>query len=224
MNERREIILRSNCFKLLAGCLYEPDRDLLVEERVCENLWALMQECAPEAAMAASSMAVALQEQSQEQLSIDYAALFVGPFTLIAAPYGSVYMDQGRRVMGDSTLDVLRFYQEAGLSVDVDEPADHVVIELEFLYYLTDREASALTDGREEEAAGFRAMQARFFFTWLRPWIFDFCRSIRTGSTNPFYLSLADCLALFMAACERSYATGAIPGPADSRRTGCCPS
>ena len=28
---------------------------------------------------------------SQEQLSIDHAALFVGPFELIAAPYGSVY-------------------------------------------------------------------------------------------------------------------------------------
>ncbi|OGR17552.1 MAG: hypothetical protein A2X81_17425 [Desulfobacterales bacterium GWB2_56_26] len=224
MKERREIILRSNCFKLLAGCLYEPDRDLLIEAKVCENLGVLLEECAPEAAMAASAMAAALQRQGQEQLSIDYAALFVGPFALIAAPYGSVYMDQGRRVMGDSTLGVLRFYQEAGLSVDVEEPADHVVVELEFLYYLTDREASALTDGREEEATGFRTMQARFFFTWLRPWIFDFCRSIREGSTNPFYLSLADCLALFMTACERSYATGATPGPAEGRGPGCCPS
>ena len=224
MNERREIILRSNCFKLLAGCFYEPDRDLLVEERVCENLGALLQEYAPEAAMAASAMSVALREQGQEQLSVDYAALFVGPFALIAAPYGSVYLDQGRRVMGDSTLLVRRFYQEAGLSVDVDEPPDHVVIELEFLYYLTDCEASALAEGRAEEAAGFRATQSRFFFTCLRPWIFDFCQSIRTGSTNPFYLSLADCLALFMAACERSYATGATSGSADCPRTGCCPS
>lgn len=224
MNERREIILRSNCFKLLAGCLYEPDRQLLIEERVSENLGDLLRECAPEAAEAASCMAAALQGQSQEQLSVDYAALFVGPFSLIAAPYGSVYLDQGRRVMGDSTLEVRRFYQEAGLSVDVDEPPDHVVIELEFLYYLTACEASALAEGRAEEEAGFRATQSRFFFTCLRPWIDEFCRAIRTGTANPFYLALADCLASFMAACERSYAPGATPVTAGCRGTGCCPS
>ena len=206
MNERTEVILRSNCYKLLAGCFYEPDEGLLLGERVCENLENLLREYAPEAAAAASAMAAALGGQSEEALRVDYAALFVGPFTLIAPPYGSVYLDKGRRVMGDSTLQVLRFYQDAGLAVEIDEPPDHVAVELEFLYYLADREASALAAGREGEAAELREMQARFFFTCFGPWVYEFCRVIRRGTANPFYLALADCLGGFLAACERAFA------------------
>lgn len=198
MNSRSETILRSDCYKLLAACLYEPDKNLLVEERVCENLSALLARHAPEAGRAASAMAVALQDLVQEQLSIDYAALFVGPFALIAAPYGSVYLDPGHRLMGDSTLGVLRFYQDAGLAVDVGEPPDHVVIELEFMYYLANREAAAVADGLEDDAARFRERQILFFSQYLQPWIVQFCRSIRSGTENPFYRSLADCLDRFM--------------------------
>lgn len=206
MNDRSDTIFRSDCYKLLAACFYEPDKNLLVEERVCENLGDLLARHDPEAGKAASDMALALQDLPQDRLSVDYASLFVGPFELIAAPYGSVYMDQGRRIMGDSTLAVLRFYQDAGLSVDVGEPPDHVVIELEFMYYLANREASARADGLDEDAAGYREMQARFFAKYLQPWIFEFCRLIRSGTENPFYRSLADCLDRFMASCGHVYA------------------
>jgi TorA maturation chaperone TorD len=206
MNSHREPSLRSDCFKLLAACFYEPDKNLLIEERVCENLETVLHEHAPKAAKAASDMAVALRDIEPDQLAVDHAALFIGPFELLAAPYGSVFMDKGRRVMGDSTMGVLRFYQDAGLAVDVGEPPDHIVIELEFMYYLANREASALADGLEDDAAEYRQRQIRFFSTYLQPWIFEFCRSIRSGTTNPFYRSLSDCLGEFMVTCELSCA------------------
>jgi TorA maturation chaperone TorD len=198
MNSRNNTILRSDCYKLLAACFYEPDKNLLVEERVCENLADLLAQQDPDAGRAAAEMVLALQDLTREQLSIDHAALFIGPFELIAAPYGSVYMDQGRRIMGDSTLGVQRFYQDAGLEVDGGEPADHIVIELEFMYYLAQREAAAMADGLEDDAAGYRQQQLRFLATWLQPWVFEFCRLIRSGTANPFYRSLADCLGRYM--------------------------
>lgn len=198
MNSRNNTILRSDCYKLLAACFYEPEKNLLVEERVCENLADLLARHDPDAGRAAAEMALALQDLAQEQLSIDHAALFIGPFELIAAPYGSVYMDQGRRIMGDSTLGVLRFYQDAGLAVEGGEPADHIVIELEFMYYLANREAAAMADGLEDDAARYRERQMLFFSQYLQPWILHFCRSIRSGTENPFYRSLADCLDRFM--------------------------
>lgn len=198
MDSRSETILRSDCYKLLAACFYEPDKNLLVEERVCENLADLLARHAPDAGRAAAEMAFALQDVAQEQLSIDHAALFIGPFELIAAPYGSVYMEQGRRIIGDSTLGVLRFYQDAGLAVEGGEPADHIVIELEFMYYLAQMEAAAMADGLEDAVAGYRQLQHRFFATWLQPWVFEFCRQVHTGTDNPFYRSLADCLGRFM--------------------------
>lgn len=216
MNSRIEPNLRSDCFKLLAACLYEPDKNLLIEEKVCENLETVLRELAPEAAKAASSMTLALQDIEQDQLTVDYAALFIGPFELLAAPYGSVYMDKNRRVMGDSTLGALRFYQDAGLAVDVREPPDHVVIELEFMYYLASREASAMADGQEDEAAEYRQRQIRFFSTYLKPWIFEFCRSIRSGTANSFYRSLSGCLGEFMVGCDQLFSAGAeIPQLAD---------
>ncbi|MBT8334038.1 MAG: molecular chaperone TorD family protein, partial [Deltaproteobacteria bacterium] len=126
MADQREIINRGNCFKLLAACFYEPDKDLLLEEQVCENLSKLLDTWASGAAKAAGEMALSLKTCSQDQLSIDHAALFVGPFELIAAPYGSVYKEQYRQVMGETTIDVLRFYQDAGLAVEIKEPPDHI--------------------------------------------------------------------------------------------------
>ncbi|MBU1567573.1 MAG: molecular chaperone TorD family protein [Proteobacteria bacterium] len=198
MNSLSEIIQRSDCYKLLAACFYEPDKKLLLEEKVCENLGTLLAHLAPDVGKLASDVALALQDSSQEQLTVDYAALFIGPFELIAAPYGSVYLEKSRRVMGDSTLGVLRFYQDAGLAVDVSEPPDHIVIELEFMYYLAGREASAVADGFADDAAGYREQQVRFLSKYLQPWVLDLCRSISSGTTNPFYRSLADCLGGFM--------------------------
>ncbi len=33
---------------------------------------------------------------------------------------GSVYLDEGRRVMGDSTMEVIKMYRDEGLSIDED--------------------------------------------------------------------------------------------------------
>jgi TorA maturation chaperone TorD len=204
MTDQRDIIIRGNCFKLLAACFYEPDKDLLLEEQVCENLSKLLDTWASGAAKAAGEMTLSLKTCSQDQLSIDHAALFVGPFELIAAPYGSVYKEQNRQVMGKSTIDVLRFYQDAGLAVEIKEPPDHIAIELEFMYYLCTKEADSLANGHQEEAEKFRSLQRQFFQTSLE-WVPRFCETIKLGTSNPFYSGLADCLGRFMVTCERFY-------------------
>lgn len=204
MTYKSDIVTRGNCFKLLAACFYEPDKDLFLEERVCENLRDLLSGWAPGAAGAASEMALCLRNCPQDKLSLDHAALFVGPFELLAAPYGSVYLEKNRQVMGDSTISVLRSYQDAGLLVDVKEPPDHIAIELEFMYYLCTKEVEAESLGREEESENYRIQQKEFFQLSLQ-WVPQFCDSIRQGSDNQFYTSLADCLSGFIVTCEQFY-------------------
>ena len=51
-----------------------------------------------------------------EAFKVEFSRLFVGPYEMLAAPYGSVYLEDGRRMMGDSTLDVKNRYREAGLN------------------------------------------------------------------------------------------------------------
>lgn len=188
-------IRQANCFKLLAACFYEPDKELFLQEGVCDNLAALLEACqGGEAATAARMMKAALEEQSEEELQVEFARLFVGPFELVAPPYGSVYLEGTRRLMGDSTLAVLKMYQEFELALDVHEAPDHIALELEFMHYLCLREANALEENSEDEAHRLAEAQAYFMKNFLGPWLAGFCSSIRNGTDIPYYRHLADCL------------------------------
>lgn len=205
MNEINETIRLGDCFKLLAACFYEPEKSLFIEEAVGDKLGLLLDNQSPAGATAARDMQSAIQKLDQEKLSIDHAALFVGPFELIAAPYGSVYIEKKRLVMGKSTLNAAHYYQEAGLSVDIQEPPDHIVIELEFMYYLCSKEAGAVSAGLVDEVNRFKNIQARFFHEVMHPWVPEFCQAITAGTDNLFYIHLSECLGYFMVMCEKVY-------------------
>lgn len=205
MKEINKTIERGDCFKLLAACFYEPDRALFIEEKVGEKLGLLFDNLAPNIADTARQMQKVMEESGQEKMSIDHATLFVGPFELLASPYGSVYIEKKRLVMGESSVNAARYYQEADLSVDIREPPDHIVVELEFMYYLCNKEASAAQNGLSGDVNRFREMQARFYHRAMKPWVGEFCAAVRAGTDNRFYINLAECLDSFMRSCENMY-------------------
>lgn len=207
MSNPEIILTRANCCKLLAACFYEPDTALLIEEKVCENLIRLLQILSPEALAAAHELKNAMESNNQQQLSIDHASLFVGPFELLAPPYGSIYLEHQRQVQGKSTVDIQRYYQEAGLKVNIHEPADHIAIELEFMYYLMVQETDALVANDRDKATELHNTQARFFSSAMT-WIPEFCTLLRAGATTTFYTALADCIEIFHISCSRYYTTG----------------
>ena len=204
MVPQTDALTRGNCFKLLAACFYEPEKDLFIEEGLCQNLQDLLGVWATGAAAAASDMGIALANSGQEELSISHAELFIGPFELIAPPYGSVYLEKNRQIMGNTTVGVLKSYQEAGLSVAEKEPPDHIAIELEFMSFLSIREAEARAEGRVNEAKDSFGKQKDFFHNYLR-WVPNFCEAIRKGTKSRFYQSLAVCLDRSFAACQKLY-------------------
>ena len=204
MASHTDALTRGNCFKLLAACFYEPEKDLFVEENLCQNLQDLLDGWASGAAKAASDMGLALLTTEQVQLSLAHAELFIGPFELIAPPYGSVYLEKNRQIMGDTTMGVLKSYQEAGLSVDEKEPPDHIAIELEFMSFLSTREAEARAQGDASGAEKFFEKQKDFYHNYLR-WVPNFCEAIKKGTKSPFYQSLADSLDRLMVTCRKCY-------------------
>jgi TorA maturation chaperone TorD len=206
MTDTTSLIRRGDTYKLLAACFYEPEKRIFLEENLCENLAQLLQHSTPEGAKAAEDMLISLQKYDQQQLSIDHAALFVGPFELIAAPYSSVWREKQRLVMGDSTMDVKRFYDEADLQTDVSEPPDHVAIMLEFMSYLCQREAEAVSLSASEDAKKYADLQKRFYREALSPWIADFCNAITKGTDNSFYTNLATALSHYIKSEYGNYA------------------
>ena len=120
--------------------------------------------CPPAAEAAERMEAALLAHEGIEELTIDHARLFVGPFALLAPPYGSVYLEGERRLMGDSTLAVGECYREVGLEVAAgfNGTPDHIAAELEFMHFLVIKELDALTGGELERAQHFRQKQKTF--------------------------------------------------------------
>ena len=189
-----------NCFRLLAACFYEPEKDLFAEVNIFDNLKEYVQKICPEAAGFASEMGKSIQQYSDEDLRIEYAKLFMGPFELIAPPYGSVYLDEGGRVMGDSTMEIIDVYQKEDLarSDDFKDLPDHIVVELEFISYLIYMEREALQKSDLDTAKEYLNKQEAFLNAFLQPWIPQFCNKIKEGTNNGFYLALSDCVLTFI--------------------------
>lgn len=192
--------MRGDCYRLLSACFYQPEKEVLLQERIFENLGSLLKELSPDASAFAGEMGKAFSMSSEVDLNVDYAKLFVGPNELLAPPYGSVYLDGERRVMGDSTMEVIKMYEEQGLSIDKEfrNLPDHITVELEFMYYLIFREIEALEKTDMAAALNFIKIQELFLNRFLRQWIQPFCNKMREGADSGFYRSLADCTLSFI--------------------------
>jgi TorA maturation chaperone TorD len=215
------ILKRGDCYKLLAACFYEPDRELFLSEHLGENLAGLLTACqCPKAAAAASVLQTALAASDPEELLVEFARLFVGPFELGAPPYGSVYFEENGRLMGDSTLAAQNLYREAGLAQEIKEAPDHIALELEFLHYLCRMAAEAVAKNNTARAEEWAGREAEFLRRLLRPWAPVFCEKIRQGTEDGFYSALADCLGNFVA--EITLLPETMPAPQESTIANVC--
>ena len=209
-------LMRADCYKLLAGCFYQPEKVLFQEERVLENLIDLLHEVCSEAQLFAKSMKAFFEKTENQNLAVEYASLFIGPFELKAAPYGSVYLEDSHQIMGQTTVDTMALYEKAGLKVDIKEPADHIAIELEFMHYLILAEIDSLASNDEKRHQSILNIRETFYNQFLGKWIPDFCDTIKKTTTEGYYKALADCLRSFIVS-ELNNPLELNPGAANTR-------
>lgn len=191
---------RAESYRLLAACFYPPDETWLNQEKLFENLAGTLQVICPDAADFAGQMKNVAQHDGVQELAVEYAKLFVGPYELLAPPYGSVYLDRQKRVMGDSTMAVKKMYREYGLQLadDFKEVPDHIAVELEFMYYLIYKEIEALQQTDNKNALAFLQAQKQFVHVFLGKFVFPFCEKIQEETISKFYQALADCVSTFV--------------------------
>jgi len=158
--------IRGDCYRLLSACFYQPDRS---KKYLLRNLAEGLKRVCSSASVFAEKMEEAIAKYTNEELLVDYAKLFIGPNELIAPPYGSIYLDKGRKVMGDSTIKTMEVYREAGLAINDDfkELPDHIAVELEFMYYLVFKETEALEKSDIDTSHKFIKMQQEFLNLFL---------------------------------------------------------
>jgi TorA maturation chaperone TorD len=192
--------MRGDCYRFLSACFCQPQKNVFQEEKVLQNLTKSLHRSCPEAAVFSASMEESILKCEDEELLVEYSRLFIGPFGVIAPPYGSVYLDGERKVMGESTMEVSRMYRNEGLSGSVDsrELPDHVAVELEFMSYLVFKEIEALETSDLRAADEAVEKQERFSGEFLRRWIPPFCERIKENTENGFYAALAQCASTFI--------------------------
>ena len=190
----RERVRSSTYYHLARLC--EPPGPFLREERVLEALHAAVAAVNPAAAEHAAALAKALEREGLERVRREHMKLFVGPEQLLAPPYGSVYLDQQRELMGPSTMAVMKLYGEAGLrpADDLKDAPDHVRVELDVMHLVIERTRDAVREGEWMRAERLMRVQAAMLQNHLSRWVTPFAKVIRTGSTTDFYRHLADLL------------------------------
>lgn len=191
-------IARGWAYKLLADCYQRPDDETV--EKITALTDVLKTICAIGASYTAS-LATGLQKNfALDHIKVDYARLFLGPFTMPAAPYGSVYLDGKRQLMGDSTLDVLGRYRRAGLKIasDFSDPPDHIAVELEFMSYLIFKAIESSGNSDTAKMVDFFETQKYFLEDHLGAWIFEFVDAVVKNAQTAFYLNLAKATAAFL--------------------------
>ncbi|OOS01295.1 DMSO reductase maturation protein DsmD [Canicola haemoglobinophilus] len=81
-------------------------------------------------------------------LDVEYQTLFIGPNSLIAPPWGSVYLDPEAVIFGDSLLKLREFLDKNRIEFisKQDEPEDHIGIMLMLSAYLAENNPTLLPE------------------------------------------------------------------------------
>ncbi len=215
-----ELLLENACraevYKVLAECYYPLDEEMMaILSRPESSTPTPIEEIAREASAVTDIV----------DLRVDHAKLFVGPFKLLAPPYGSVYLDDSR-LMGASTLDVKDLYAEEGLDLLAKEAPDHVSIELEFMQVLALKEIDALRKSDLQAARSCRRRQRSFLAMHLGRWVAAFADAIEQHARTDFYRTLGRVTWRFveddleeLVATDGQAGKGSDPSPAISSRS-----
>lgn len=212
-------IARATAYKLLAECYYAPTERLRQDVK---RLACCLEAMGSPAYETVGRMdAAVLGGESLEELAIDYSRLFVGPFALLAPPFGSIYLEQDRRLMADSTQAVERHYREAGLELaeGFNGTPDHIAAELEFMHVLVIQALDALSRGDLDGAQRCDQKQGAFLESHLAAWVPEFSSSVQEHAGTRFYQGLAAATRMFIQGeidRTRSNEPALVPGSASA--------
>ncbi|MHC4153190.1 MAG: TorD/DmsD family molecular chaperone [Planctomycetota bacterium] len=178
---------RADSYKLLSECYYLPDNALMqkiADIAKTDKIFAELVDCIPPAV-------------ELESLIIDFTSLFVGPFKLLAPPYGSVYLEHNK-FMGDSTIDVGKFYEDEDLDIVIKDAPDHIAMELEFMYYLIAKQTQAANEENLQNIQLYQQKQKTFLYSHLARWIPEFAKNVQKYAQTEFFKKLAQLTEMFV--------------------------
>jgi len=125
-------------------------------------------------------------------LEEDYVPLFINALDGITSPlYQSCYPDINEphvepTLMGASAIRMQQRFNSHGIDLDPDlnEPPDHLAVEIEYLYFLIEK-------GWTEDNAVLKSEASKFASAEMLAWVPVFEKRLRAAPTRPFYSLIA---------------------------------
>ena len=190
---------RAEILNIFSALFCQPEEEFIKNEDTFNNLKTHLETINPDCISSVQKMQDSLKKYSTQDLLIEYARLFIGPFKIEVPPYSSLYLGE-KTLMSNVTIWVLEYYKNAGLDFDknVKDLPDHIAVETEFLYYLLFNEINELNAGNIENMRKFHDLLVYFINKHYRVWVPVFCNKIVEKTQNDFYRALAVCYEKFV--------------------------
>jgi DMSO reductase family type II enzyme chaperone len=203
----RTAAARSRLYRLLAIAFAFPDQEFYgaVHDGTFAKTAVEIAAALPYDLTAAVTLGLGTVAEPYGDFESEYIRLFdVGAAGPPCPLYGGVYVGDRMKVMEDAT----RFYNFFGLrlSPDMRELPDHITTELEFMHYLTFREAEARQHG--VDALPLLRAQRDFLARHLCRWVPQLQARLARQTTPPFFTALVQFVATFFVH-DRQYAAAA---------------
>jgi len=204
----RVAALRSRLYAVLAMTFGFPDEELhaLIRDGSLVHGLAELVAALPHGLAGAVAQSLATAPESYGEFESEYIRLFdVGAAGPPCPLYGGVYGGDRMKVMEDA----VRFYNFFALRLapTLHELPDHITTELEFLHYLTFREAEACERGVDPES--LRRAERDFLARHLCRWVPKLRARLAKQTTYPFFPALVGFAEAYFAA-DHAYATGIV--------------
>ncbi len=169
--------------ELQRGLNFLGDTTILQELSKCHERPAL---AAAAQKLLAETVGQEDRPEYMERLAADYQRLFIGPGSIPAPPWESVYCSREKLLFGEPDLLVRHAYRRDGLMVKHSEPADHIALELAFMAYLC-------RIGSKEKKRFYEILhtQQNFLEEHLLQWISRWGDDIIQNSQTVFWRNLA---------------------------------
>jgi DMSO reductase family type II enzyme chaperone len=179
----------SRVYRLLGRCFSYPDSELY-ESFTQAGITAEVEQLIKALPFHVDHQCICRFSHSHEEVETRYTTLFDIP--LCPIPLQETIYRKGEMSREDVQEGVVRFFEHFGLGLKPEERdfPDNVVAELEFMSYLTAKEANAETEGKD--TAPYRLGQRDFLSRHLCKWFKRMNQKMQKLVDEPFYQGIGN--------------------------------
>jgi TorA maturation chaperone TorD len=198
-NKLKRLLASSHTYQFLSICLFEPNKDLMTllnDKDYLDEVGSCLAEIGNgKLSELFNNVQNELQSTTLDALLEEYLATFGSETMSVDCPAYEMYFGGSHIFQQTHELaDISGFYRAFGLEVSKDDTAnrwDHIAVELEFLHFLTYKQAYAMENHSDEELKVCLTAKKKFLNAHIGIWIQAFSKAVGKKSPLGFYRKVA---------------------------------